>query len=68
LWQPRIRNASVKTGNQISHKLSVFPLTLAWVRQDWGYNLFSFSLSSDWSRFFLTLRVIVTFPPQFFIS
>jgi hypothetical protein len=26
----------VKIGNQISHKSSVFPLTLAWVRQDWG--------------------------------
>jgi hypothetical protein len=63
LWQPRIRNASVKTGNQISHKSSIFPLTLAGVRQDWGYNLFSFSLSGDWARFFLTLRVIVTFPP-----
>jgi hypothetical protein len=29
LRQPRIRNASVKIGNQISHKSSVFPLTLA---------------------------------------
>jgi hypothetical protein len=29
LWQPRIRNASVKIGNQISHKSSVFPFTLA---------------------------------------
>jgi hypothetical protein len=36
LWQPRIRSASVKIGNQISHKSWVFPLTLAWVRQDWG--------------------------------
>jgi hypothetical protein len=26
----------VNIGNQISHKSSVFPLTLAWVRQDWG--------------------------------
>jgi hypothetical protein len=61
-WQPRIRNDSVKIGNQISHKSSVFPLTLAWVRQDWGYNLFSFGLSGDWAWFFLTLRVIVIFP------
>jgi hypothetical protein len=29
LWQPWIRNASVKIGNQIIHKSSVFPLTLA---------------------------------------
>jgi hypothetical protein len=35
LWQPRIRNVNVKIGNQISHKSSMFPLTFAWVRQDW---------------------------------
>jgi hypothetical protein len=35
LWQPRIRNANVKIGNQINHKSSVSPLTLAWVRKDW---------------------------------